>query len=45
MKRENPWNGIAPGAPGQLNVRRADPANRHDFYFACNDEGRYVFVF
>lgn len=45
MRHKNPWTDITPGAAGHLNVRRVDPISRHDFYFACNDEGRYVFVF
>ena len=45
MPLENPWSDIERAIPGQMNAKRIDPTSKHDFFWACNADGRYAFLF
>lgn len=44
MQRENPWIGIGPASPSRIKAKRVSEALQHDFFWACNSEGRYTFL-
>lgn len=45
MSRLNPWASIGVGTEKQLSVLRSDSASRHDFFWARNQSGEYVFLY
>lgn len=44
MPRENPWIGLGPASPSRVKAKRVSEALQHDFFWACNSEGRYTFL-
>jgi hypothetical protein len=44
MARENPWATLAAASPSKLTARRVSERLQHDFFWACNSEGRYTFL-
>ena len=44
MPRENPWHGIGAASASRMRAKRVSGSLKHDFYWACNADGRYTFL-
>lgn len=44
MPRDNPWLGLGAASPSRVRAKRVSEALRHDFFWACNSEGKYTFL-
>jgi hypothetical protein len=44
VSADNPWAGLPRSEVGHLHAKRVDPSHPHDFFWACNPDGKYAFV-
>lgn len=44
MGHDNPWAGLWSSQSGHLHAKRVDPTHPHNFFWACNPEGKYAYL-